>query len=561
MGPPKDNEYTYAPLVKYYCQPIRLLKILPGFSSTAICCELFSTYIKPSDDPQTPPSYLETLRSQLGRSERNISYTALSYVWGDAKDRVIIRVNGKDLWITRNLWIFLDRHRRTFSSRLKTREFFWIDAICIDQGNVEERSKQVAFMADIYRKAKMVLVWLGEGDLESHKTFNTIKLRGMNLPWPEGECLADTPIFQTGYWDRLWIIQEIFHARRITVRCGTLEVDWELLIKALHGETEPPCLEVQKFRKSSGGHLGYDVLCQFGRKASSDPRDAVYALRSLAPSLMKLVPDYSLSTIDVFTTATRAIITSPPSLVFLDNLMLEQPWGARISRLEGFPSWVPDWRMNYRFFSTIYPSFPSYSGGGHPVGYKWEQWEQWQLLAHPNPRILLLKGIPVDFVIHTTELWQGPDPRTLRQTKKQLQNWLPGCETSLRKLWDLDHERVTSSGLLEEFARQRGFNISIPASERKFSSDEWGWLSALTGNALVITKSGYRGFVSGKPKVNDLIFVAYRAEYPYILRKVGGSESESFSLIGKAMIEGLMAGEALGLHMQGKLSERNILLV
>jgi hypothetical protein len=40
----------------------------------------------------------------------------------------------------------------------------WIDSICIDQFNIEERNAQVKLMGEIYRGANMVLIWLGEDD-------------------------------------------------------------------------------------------------------------------------------------------------------------------------------------------------------------------------------------------------------------------------------------------------------------------------------------------------------------------------------------------------------------
>jgi len=155
----------------------------------------------------------------------------------------------------------------------------------------------------------------------------------------------------------------------------------------------------------------------------------------------------------------------------------------------------------------------------------------------------------------------------VEKAKKLLQDWLPGCETSFRKLWDLELARVgwpirpTFDGLLEECARQRGLDIPVPASETVFSSSEWQHMSTLAGNAIVITKSGYRGFVFGTPKVNDLVFVAYGAKYPYVLRQADGNENECFSLVGNALIKTLMCGEAIGLCREGKLTERVISLV
>lgn len=40
--------------------------------------------------------------------------------------------------------------------------FFWVDAICINQEDLEERSAQVQIMPDIYSNASCVIVWLGD---------------------------------------------------------------------------------------------------------------------------------------------------------------------------------------------------------------------------------------------------------------------------------------------------------------------------------------------------------------------------------------------------------------
>lgn len=37
-----------------------------------------------------------------------------------------------------------------------------VDIVCIDQSNIEEPGQQVEFMAEIYKEAGNVLVWLGE---------------------------------------------------------------------------------------------------------------------------------------------------------------------------------------------------------------------------------------------------------------------------------------------------------------------------------------------------------------------------------------------------------------
>jgi hypothetical protein len=56
-----------------------------------------------------------------------------------------------------NLYAALKRLRHERYSML-----LWVDAICIDQSNIEERNHQVKLMDLIYKNAKIVFMWLGE---------------------------------------------------------------------------------------------------------------------------------------------------------------------------------------------------------------------------------------------------------------------------------------------------------------------------------------------------------------------------------------------------------------
>ena len=85
-------------------------------------------------------------------------YEALSYTWGVSKKGRTIRVNAEHrVAVTDNLFLALQRLRRRYFKRAH-----WVDAICINQSNNEERSQQVAMMARIYRQATCINVWLGE---------------------------------------------------------------------------------------------------------------------------------------------------------------------------------------------------------------------------------------------------------------------------------------------------------------------------------------------------------------------------------------------------------------
>lgn len=103
-----------------------------------------------------------SLRSPVECSIRHIklgseAYICLSYTWGDEDHAATILVNDQPFQVTENVWRFL------LAIRNKNIRFpLWIDLMCIDQQNVQERNHQVQQMATIYRTASRVIVWLGQ---------------------------------------------------------------------------------------------------------------------------------------------------------------------------------------------------------------------------------------------------------------------------------------------------------------------------------------------------------------------------------------------------------------
>lgn len=90
-----------------------------------------------------------------------IRYEALSYTWGASTRGEKVLIDGKHINITDNLADALRHLRPSGCGRT-----LWIDAICIDQHNLDERAQQVRIMGRIYAQAACVLVWLGRGASE-----------------------------------------------------------------------------------------------------------------------------------------------------------------------------------------------------------------------------------------------------------------------------------------------------------------------------------------------------------------------------------------------------------
>jgi Heterokaryon incompatibility protein (HET) len=86
-------------------------------------------------------------------------YEALSYVWGNHGRIKKISCSDRTLLVTPNCLQALRYLRNKNTART-----LWIDAICINQDNLEEKAYQVAIMGEVYRLAVTVLIWYGEGN-------------------------------------------------------------------------------------------------------------------------------------------------------------------------------------------------------------------------------------------------------------------------------------------------------------------------------------------------------------------------------------------------------------
>ncbi|KAK8097077.1 hypothetical protein PG999_013021, partial [Apiospora kogelbergensis] len=89
------------------------------------------------------------------------NYSALSYCWGDSADTVDILVNLVPIKATTNLENALERLRALGVKRI------WADALCINQGDNQERSLQIRNMREIYSKAELTFSWLGGPEEDS----------------------------------------------------------------------------------------------------------------------------------------------------------------------------------------------------------------------------------------------------------------------------------------------------------------------------------------------------------------------------------------------------------
>ncbi|PMD42980.1 heterokaryon incompatibility, partial [Hyaloscypha variabilis F] len=134
-------------------------------------------------------------------------FEALSYCWGPDESYKSIEINGHLVPVRRNLWWALRHLRHGVYGMRRT---LWIDALCINQNDVNERSAQVSIMGSIYSTASRVLVWIGEESEESQAAFGCMRCLFNSQDLENFHFLCQKP-----YWERLWIIQELCLASRL----------------------------------------------------------------------------------------------------------------------------------------------------------------------------------------------------------------------------------------------------------------------------------------------------------------------------------------------------------
>jgi len=190
------DPYQYSPLREDRSE-FRLVRLLPGPAPADIEIEIIHV-------------------------PRSAKYEALSYAWGNPERTDVALVQARltaakpvkplsklahylrlssrktpsssstTIGITHNLAIAL-RHLRYEET---PRVFFWIDALCINQDNVVERSVEVLDMGSIYTRAEQVVVWIGPSLEDIGLAITTLRRIGDGIFFDEGDRLC----YKTNSW-------------------------------------------------------------------------------------------------------------------------------------------------------------------------------------------------------------------------------------------------------------------------------------------------------------------------------------------------------------------------
>ena len=400
-----QESYSYISL-PWPSSRIRLVEILPGDDAQIHCrmhiVDLYSTPLLRVDEiPRT--------------------YEALSYTWHSQALTNTILCDGRLLRVTHSVYEALRSLRRSTISRI-----LWIDAICINQADLRERSHQVGLMKQIYNRAALVISWLGKEDEHTATAYRFISkifeehasadvslqaspdaiwskhtMDAMKLPhFPSYEWEALARLFERAYFRRIWVVQELVVSSMAVVRCGSLTIRWEHVeyiarsllatgwvgaLKQVYGVNVTPNFvqTISNCRASFAevkGDRGISLsllLSATRRFQATDPRDKIIAVVGLAGYRTVGMPvsrilDYDRPVAQLYREVTGHLIQSQRSLTLLSSV---EDFSYR--RFHELPSWVPDysvWQRHTVLGAPIRVSHLNFHAAGYnPFSARWTE--------------------------------------------------------------------------------------------------------------------------------------------------------------------------------------------
>lgn len=543
-------------------------------------------------------------------------YDCVSYVWGNPKSTKSAIINERDVPITKNLHDIL-RHIR---SKTKT-VVVWADAICINQSDLNEKSRQVAFMAEIYRHCSKVFVWLGLPEVErltgnpfeflehfvtgkhfyDFPGFERDGLTG-RWTWKKNEACSSLlidflQIVQSPWWTRAWTVQECLLPKDSLVMFGPWSIKWDDMLKAeymknSHGGPTQCCKEaVDAFNPHqlcatnewmwcpSRGRRFMDILHRnssrpfyetsrtFASHQCLDPRDKVYSMLALAihPIYQDFKPNYREDVAIVYTDLfTRMVREADGNFACFMG-------GGFGSAMPGLPSWVRDFSqirplgvVAVEERRIIYASLYQASVQ-QPIAPLLNEIREFH---YKGAYAKTVKAVGQQVTASDTAL-----PQVFSQWHELCREAMAPCEREVlhNKFFHIlcgDVSKSPHEGAA--FRRARETDIPEDGWDRLMDGDlyalgaegyGWGVNLAVRGRCLFTTYCGKLGLCYPNTLPGDEVWIMRGVHVPFIVRPrelADAGCASRFSFLGDCFLDGIMYGE---MGEKEKSTERSVVMI
>ena len=506
------------------------------------------------------PAYLD--------DEAPYLFTAISYTWGDpyANSQSLL-VDDIELTIPQSSAAVIRHFTKCFEDFT-----IWIDAVCINQEDLQEKGVQVGYMKDVYQGADQVFIWLGDEEADSTLAFEQLRKLGAERPETtpiEGvksnpECRkAMYKLFSRPWFNRVWVIQELALGRNVVVASGKDRVDWNVFARALSQMTDSVDSHVEFFGPSiPSGVINVETM-SFVRDLvvsgtppsmemvlrvmltfqATNPSDKVFGLLGLIADGddPAFEPDYTLYPQEVYLRCITAFVERG-HLQFLSQAGIGLP-----RAFSDLMSWVPDFSISMQAAQSQPRRVFSAAGDSSPDAYVVRQTQ------------LVVKGSIIDEVEHIAP--DGPLEdcfKDLMLQAKTLQPYPTGeswhevvWRTSIKDVWVNKRAPADLGQLWRCFATR--LDTELPGESCGFARDECKRMhqdkfeellsSRFFGSWQIhfTTKSGYVGLGYVGMNVGDRVAIILGLEELYLLR----NEESTYRLVGQCYVHGLMDGEGM----------------
>ncbi len=560
---------------------IRLLTLLPGPFEADIRINIDSTVLSEVHVPQFEAlSYAwgsfegparicishkkrRSLRSLLQRAARRLAAHRLA---GTALEDL------QALAVTQNLATALRYLRYDDRPRV-----LWIDAICVDQKNLQERSQQVARMVDIFSLANRVVVWLGP---ESHGSALALKSLGsvgseVKVDWDskfyEAKVTTDSLIshFDIATWTsifsllsrrwfgRLWIWQEVRLAKEgAQVLCGHDNLSWREFSNAIFflalipkpavpGIPSWKCVErVYALNSSRVRTSLLSALLLTRHSECTDKRDKIYAVLNLVEGHTRwnLEADYSKTVYEVYQNSVLSYLEQNKSLDILRFCELRQPIADK-------PTWVPDFSSSntYDLLDTFNACAKTKSHGEY-IGNGTLQVTGICAAKIGHVEDILLPENPSNYevaeiVTRITASVIKPDDYVGGGTMTDATCRTLCCDEFSNSMEPKGSNRPDYATSLSFFLKlldgNDGYNIELFVKNQKYTNRV---STAMSGRSFMVCQDGHIGLAPRTVEPGDHICIILGCDIPLILRP---DEYGRYSVIGVCYVHGFMDGAAL----------------
>jgi len=457
-----EKKYYYTAL-NNSCYSIRLLVLHPRVPGLDIRCTLFEVPLAKAP-----------------------AYEAISYTWGDSSIREDIWVNSKRLNIPASAHKILSSRSSLWIPRL-----VWIDAICINQEDTEERNSQVILMKEVYSSAFVVSVCLQTSpapentNIPLHETteaFLALDMLGEILMLDLTSFSSDLDVFllyagkvrtprwlaflemvRNAWFERIWVVQEVALASSLRIFYGRSQIQWNHLVDVMRTCRQHPSLGsfleatkdpltrmtlpmsvftlelMSEFRQNlQDKEMSFTKLLYESRLfKATEHKDYVFGLYGLHNGKKdeRITPNYQKSKTEIYKQVARYLLEQHQPLRLLSyggvgfyaNKQEENPAEERL------PTWCPNWSQQPRvsILSYLDPRTQQHNyGAGGNTGTQPESFKR------DNFASLLLRGRILDLIVTLGPLIEGsmdyhPENRSWKVMTRLTQFFAPAEESWL----------------------------------------------------------------------------------------------------------------------------------